>query len=71
MHDSVLLPEPVTLVGDSVHDVLLLLSATTPLNPCNPVTVIVEVPATLTATVTDVGFALIVKSCTVKVTVAL
>ena len=62
VHDSVELPEPVTLVGARVHDVLLLARFTTPANPCRPVTVIVEVPAVPAVTVTLVGLATIVKS---------
>lgn len=58
-------PEPVTLVGDTVHAALLADKLTTPVNPFTPVTVIVEVPAAFTFTLTDVGLALIVKSWTV------
>ena len=43
---------------------------TTPANPSSAVTVIVEVPKTPARTVTLVGPAAIVKSWTVKVTVA-
>jgi hypothetical protein len=59
------LPEPVTLVGDNVQLVLLLVNETTPLKPWRPVTVILEVPADPAFTVTLVGDAAIVKSCTV------
>jgi hypothetical protein len=38
---------------------------TTPLKPCRPVTVIVEVPEAPARIVTVVGLAAIVKSCTV------
>ncbi len=53
MQDRVALPEPVTLVGETVHDVLLLVKLTTPANPLIPVTVSVEVPAALALTVTE------------------
>jgi hypothetical protein len=59
----------VTLVGVTVHEVLLVVRATVPLKPFCAATVIVEVPAALTFTVTLVGLALTVKSVTVKVTV--
>jgi hypothetical protein len=62
VQDNVLLPEPATLVGVSVQLVLLLARATVPVNPCSPVTVILEVPAVFTLTVTLVGLAAIVKS---------
>jgi len=42
----------------------------TPLKPCRAPTVIVEVPGTPARTVTAVGLAETVKSCTVYVTVA-
>jgi len=45
VHDSVELPEPVTLVGDMVHDVLLVVRLTTPPNPFRPVMVMVDVAA--------------------------
>ena len=62
VHDRVELPEPVTLVGASEHDVLLVVSATTPAKPFRPVTVMVEVPALPAFTVTLAGAAVIVKS---------
>jgi hypothetical protein len=62
VQDSVALPEPVTLVGLTVHDVLLVARLTTPVNPFWAVIVIVEVPAELTFTLTLVGLAVIVKS---------
>lgn len=62
VHDSVELPEPVTLVGVRVHDVLLLARLTTPAKPCRPFTVIVEDPGDPAATLTVVGLADIVKS---------
>jgi hypothetical protein len=64
VHDSVALPEPVTLVGETVQEVLLVARPTTPANPFRPVTVIVEVPAAFTFTFTLVGLAVMVKSWT-------
>ena len=64
------LPEPVTLAGVRVHDVLLLTRLTMPAKPWSAVIVMVEVPALPAFTVTLVGLAAIVKSWTVKVTVA-
>ena len=69
MHDRVALPEPVTLVGATEHEVLLVVKLTTPANPLMAVTVIVEVPAAFALTVTEVGLAAIVKSWTTNVTV--
>ena len=69
VHDNVLMPEPVMVDGPRVHAALLADRLTVPLKPLRPVTVIVEVPAELTFTVTDVGLALIVKSWTTNVTV--
>ena len=69
VHDSVALPEPVTLVGATEQEVLLVVRPTTPAKPFTAVTVIVEVPAALTLTVTDVGLAAMVKSWTTNVTV--
>ena len=70
VHDKVELPEPVTDVGATLHEVLLVVRATTPLKPWSAVTVIVEVAAVPALTVTLVGLAAIVKSWTVNVTVA-
>ena len=62
VHDSVELPEPVTLVGDTVHDVLLVARLTMPANPFRPVTVIVDVAAVPGVKLTLEGLAVIVKS---------
>ena len=62
VQDRLALPEPVTLVGDTVQEVLLVARLTTPANPFCAVIVIAEVPAALTFTVTLVGLAVIVKS---------
>jgi hypothetical protein len=66
---SVEVPDPVTLVGPSVHAVLLLAKLTIPANPFNALTVIAEVAAVPAFTVTLVGLAAIVKSWTTYVTV--
>jgi hypothetical protein len=71
VHVRVEVPEPVTLVGDRAHDPLLLVRLTTPLKPWRPVIVIVEVAAVFVTAATVVGLAAIVKSWTVKATVAL
>jgi hypothetical protein len=71
VHDSVALPEPVTLAGLTVHEVLLVERLTTPAKPLRPVTVMVEVPAAFTLTVTLDGLAVMVKSWTTYVTVML
>jgi hypothetical protein len=62
VHESVELPEPVTLVGDKVQAVLLLLRATAPVKPFNAVIVIELVPAVFTFTDTLVGLAPMLKS---------
>ena len=69
VQDKVALPEPVTLVGATEHEVLLVVRPTTPPKPLRPVTVIAEVPAELTLTLTLVGLAVTVKSWTTYVTV--
>jgi len=62
VHESVAVPDPVKLVGVTLHAVLFAESATMPLKPLTPVTVMVEVPAAPTTTVTLVGDAVSVKS---------
>jgi hypothetical protein len=76
VHDRVEAPEPVTLVGVRVHErpvagETVWARLTTPTNPLTAVTVIVEVPAVPTVVLTAVGLAVTVKSCTMKLTVAL
>jgi hypothetical protein len=66
---TVEVPELVTLVGDTVHDVLLVARPTRPAKPLTADTVIVEVPAAFTFKLTLVGLAAIVKSWTRNVTV--
>jgi len=69
-HESVALPEPVTLVGANTQAVLLLVKPTMPLNPFCGVMVIVDVPGLPALTVTVVGIALVEKSSIEKVTLA-
>ena len=74
VHDSVEVPEPVTLVGASEHvnpalGVIVVVRLTTPAKPCREVMLDVEVPAAPEFVVTSVGLARRVKSRTVKVTV--
>lgn len=70
VHDSVELPEPLTLVGERVHDVLFVVRETDPANPFSPVTVIADVPAAPALTVTLEGLAVVVKSWTMNVALA-
>src|SRR5205807_9560326 len=69
VHESVPLPEPVTLVGETVHEVLFVVRLTTPAKPLTAVIVIVDVPAVPAFTVTVVGVAVIVKFTMLYVTV--
>ena len=62
VHAKLLVPDPATLLGVKVQLVLLLARLTVPANPCNAVTVIVELAAEPATTVTAVGLADIVKS---------
>jgi hypothetical protein len=71
VHDSVEDPEPVTLVGETEHEVLLVARLTMPPKPFRPLMVIVEVPAEPALAVTLVGLALIAKSWTTNVAVVL
>ena len=74
VQDRVEVPEPpVTVAGVRVQAVLLEVRATLPAKPLRGLTVIVEVPAELTVTLTVFGLAAIVKSgglLTVYATVA-
>lgn len=75
MQARVEVPEPVTLVGVTVHvrpveGETTEVKLTSPLKPCRAVTAIVEVPETPARTETEVGPVETVKSCTVTVTVA-
>jgi len=63
VHERVELPDPVTLVGDSVQDAVVLVARlTTPAKPLSADIVTVEVPAAFTFTLTLAGLAAIVKS---------
>jgi hypothetical protein len=62
VHERVEDPEPVTLVGETVHEVLLVVRLTTPAKPFCPVMVIDDVPADPAMTVTEVGLATMIKS---------
>jgi hypothetical protein len=62
VHDSVALPEPVTVVGVTLHAVLSAVRFTTPLKLLTAVTVMVEVPDTPVLIVRLVGLAVTVKS---------
>ena len=75
VHDSAEVPDPVTLVGLRVQTRPVdgdtgAVRLTTPAKPLTAVTVIVEVAVPATLIAAEVGFALIAKSCTTKVTVA-
>jgi hypothetical protein len=69
VQESVEVPEPVMVVGDRVQAALFAARVAVPANPLIAVSVIVEVPAVFTVTVTLVGLAVMVKSWTMKVTV--
>ena len=69
LHESVPLPGPVTLVGETVHEVLFVAKLTTPAKPLRGVTVKAEDPAAPTFRATDAGFAATVKSVTMNDTV--
>jgi hypothetical protein len=69
VQDRVELPEPSTLVGERLHDVLLVVRLTPPAKPLTAETAIVEAAAPFTFTLTLLGLALIVKSWTTNVTV--
>jgi len=69
MHERVELPEPVRLIGEGVHAVLLVARLTPPEKPLSPVMLIVEVPAEPGLTVTLAGLDVMLKSWTMKVMV--
>jgi len=66
VHDSVELPNPVTVDGVRVHAVLSLVSATLPAKPLIGETVILDEPAEPTSTVAVDGAAVRVKSVTFR-----
>jgi hypothetical protein len=61
-HERVELPEPGTLAGDAVHDVLFVAKPTIPAKPLSPETVTVEITVDPALPVTLVGLTVIVKS---------
>jgi hypothetical protein len=63
-------PEPATLLGLVLHEVLLVLRLTVPVKPFREVTVRLDVPLEPTFTLMLVGFAVTAKSWTLYVTVA-
>jgi len=69
VHESVALPEPVTLVGETVHEVLLVLRFTSLAKPLLPTTEMVEIPGVPAFRVKEVGARVTMKSVTVTVTV--
>lgn len=71
VHERVALPDPITLVGETVHEVLFVIRLTVPEKPLTGATVMVEVPAFPTFRVTAVGLAVMPKSVTVNATVEL
>jgi hypothetical protein len=71
VHESVEAPEPFTLDGDTVHEVLLVARLTILPKPFRLVMVTVDMPAEPALVVTLVGLAVIVKSWTTNVTVVL
>ena len=70
MQDRVALPDPVRLVGETLHEVLFVIRFTVPVKPLIGATVIVEVPAVPTFRVVAVGLAVMAKSVTANVTAA-
>ena len=62
VQDSVELPEPGTLVGVTLHDVLLVPMLTTPANPLRGLIVTIEVLGDPASTTTAVGLTVTVKS---------
>jgi hypothetical protein len=59
VQDRLEVPEPATLVGDSVQEVLLVVRLTTPEKLLMAVMVMVELPVALTFTLMLVGLAVI------------
>ena len=63
MKDSVVVPEPVTLVGETLQkDVVLVVRLTTPANPLIGLIVMVDCPDAFTLTLALEGAAVFVKS---------
>jgi hypothetical protein len=62
VQDNAALPDPVTLVGETVHDVLFVTRSTLAEKPFDPVTVMVDWPVVPALTGTLVELAVITKS---------
>jgi hypothetical protein len=62
MQESVELPEPAMLFGETLHEVLFVLRLTTPVKPFNAVMVMLEAPVEPTFMLTLVGFPVTAKS---------
>jgi hypothetical protein len=69
VHERDEVPEPVTLVGERVQEVLLVVRLTIPVKPFSGAMVRVEVAVAFTFTLAVDGLAVIVKSWTTNVTV--
>lgn len=69
VHESVELPDPVTLLGVMLHDVLFVLRLTIPAKPFRGLTATPDVPAVPTLTLTLAGLTVSAKSWTLYVTV--
>ncbi len=70
MHDSVEFPEPITLVGEILHDVLFTDRLTRPVKPLSAVTVRLEEAEIPALTVMLVGLAAMLKSLNRNMAVA-
>ena len=70
VHESIELPEPMTLVGERLQEVLLADRETTPANPFTALMIMVEMPGLAALTVTVEGLEAIVKSRTTNVALA-
>jgi len=70
LQERVARPDPVTVDGETVHEVLLVPRLTMPVNPLRAVMVMVELAIASAATATVVGLEAMVKSVTVTTIVA-
>ncbi len=61
-HDRLELPEPDSVAGNAVHEVLLVVRLTVPAKPLSPDTLMVEVTVDPALPVTSVGLTAMVKS---------
>jgi hypothetical protein len=62
VQDNVAIADPVTRVGETVHEVLLVVRSIAPEKPFWPIVLSIDVPAAPTLTGTRVGLAVIAKS---------